>query len=107
MITERIREIATIKVLGFNSKETAQYVFRENLFLTGISALVGLLLGKALHAFVINEIKVDMIFFPIRIMPISYVLSFVLTFVFAIVVMLALYFKLKSISMTESLKSVE
>ncbi|MBP3815517.1 MAG: ABC transporter permease [Firmicutes bacterium] len=106
-ITERIREIATIKVLGFNSKETAQYVFRENLFLTGISALVGLLLGKALHAFVINEIKVDMIFFPIRVMPISYVLSFVLTFVFAIVVMLALYFKLKSISMTESLKSVE
>ncbi len=106
-ITERIREIATIKVLGFYPNETSAYVFRENVFLTGISALIGLLLGKLLHAFVINEIKVDMIFFPIRILPISYFLSFILTFVFAGIVMFALYFKLKGISMAESLKSVE
>ena len=106
-ITERIREIATIKVLGFYPKETSSYVFRENVFLTGISALIGLLLGKLLHAFVINEIKVDMIFFPVRLLPLSYVLSFVLTFVFAGIVMFALYFKLKNVSMAESLKSVE
>lgn len=106
-ITERIREIATIKVLGFYPNETSSYVFRENVVLTGISALLGLVLGKFLHAFVINEIKVDMIFFPIRIMPISYVYSFILTFVFAGIVMFALYFKLKKVDMAESLKSVE
>ena len=106
-ITERIREIATIKVLGFYPNETSAYVFRENVFLTAISGLVGLLLGKFLHAFVINEIKVDMIFFPIRLLPISYALSFLLTFVFAGIVMFALYFKLNKVSMAESLKSVE
>ncbi len=106
-ITERIREIATIKVLGFYPNETSAYVFRENVFLTGISALIGLVLGKFLHAFIINEIKVDMIFFPIRILPMSYIYSFVLTFVFAGIVMFALYFKLKRVSMAESLKSVE
>ena len=106
-ITERIREIATIKVLGFYSTETSAYVFRENLFLTGIGGLIGLFLGKLLHAFVINEIKVDMIFFPIRITTSSYIQSLVLTFVFAGIVMFALYFKLKKISMAESLKSVE
>lgn len=106
-ITERIREIATIKVLGFYPSETSSYVFRENFFLTGISALVGLILGKALHTFVMNEIQVDMISFDIRITPLSYVISFILTFVFAAVVNLAMYYKLDRISMTESLKSIE
>lgn len=106
-ITERIREIATIKVLGFYPSETSAYVFRENFFLTGISGLVGLLLGKALHAFVMNEIQVDLISFDVRISPLSYIISFVLTFVFAAAVNLAMYYKLDRISMTESLKSIE
>lgn len=106
-ITERIREIATIKVLGFYPKETSAYVFRENFFLTGISAVVGLLLGKWLHAFVMEQIKVDMLSFDVRISAVSYVLAVVLTFVFAAVVNLAMYYKLEKISMTESLKSIE
>ena len=69
--------------------------------------MVGLILGKALHTFVMNEIQVDMISFDIRITPLSYVISFILTFVFAAVVNLAMYYKLDRISMTESLKSIE
>lgn len=106
-ITERIREIATIKVLGFYPNETSAYVFRENFFLTGISALVGLLLGKWLHTFVMEQIKIDMLSFDIRIAPLSYGLAVILTFVFAAVVSLAMYYKLEKISMTESLKSIE
>lgn len=106
-ITERIREIATIKVLGFYPRETSSYVFRENFFLTGISALVGLGLGKLLHALVINMIRVDMIYFDVRILWPSYVYAVILTFVFAIIVMFAMYFKLRRVSMTESLKSIE
>lgn len=106
-ITERVREIATIKVLGFYPKETSAYVFRENFFLTGISAFVGLILGKALHAFVMSQIQVDMLSFDVRISTVSYVLAVVLTFVFAAAVNLAMYYKLEKISMTESLKSIE
>ena len=106
-ITERVREIATIKVLGFYPKETSAYVFRENFFLTGISAVVGLLLGKWLHTFVMEQIKIDMLSFDIRIAPLSYVLAIVLTFLFAAIVNLAMYYKLEKISMTESLKSIE
>lgn len=106
-ITERIREIATIKVLGFYSKETATYVFREIFFLTGISSLVGLLVGKLLHTFVMTQIRVDMIFFDTRIVPMSYVYSIALTFVFSAIVCFVMYFKLKRVNMTESLKSIE
>ena len=106
-ITERIREIATIKVLGFYAKETASYVFRENIILTTISALIGLPLGKALLAFVISYVKIDMLHFDVRISLLSYVLGFVLTFVFAFIVNLVMQIKLSRISMTESLKSVE
>ena len=106
-ITERIREIATIKVLGFYARETSAYVFRENFFLTGISAVVGLALGKILHAFVINMIRVDMIYFEPRLLWPSYIYSVALTFLFAVIVMFVMYFKLQRISMTESLKSIE
>ena len=106
-ITERIREIATIKVLGFYPGETSSYVFRENFFLTGISALVGIPLGTWLLRFVISEIRVDMIFFEARITGLDYLYSVLLTFVFAIVVSLVMYRKLAKISMTESLKSIE
>lgn len=106
-ITERIREIATIKVLGFYAKETADYVFRENLALTAIGAVVGLLLGKWLHWFVMYHINIDMISFKTLITPVSYLLSLLFTFVFALLVNGLMYFKLEKINMAESLKSIE
>ena len=106
-ITERIREIATIKVLGFYAKETADYVFRENLVLTGIGAVVGLGLGKWLHWFVMYNINIDMISFKTTIAPISYVCSLFFTFAFAMLVNGIMYFKLEKINMAESLKSIE
>lgn len=106
-ITERIREIATIKVLGFYAKETADYVFRENLMLTGLGAVVGLLLGKLLHWFIMYNINIDMISFRTYISPLSYGLSILLTFVFAMFVNGIMFFKLEKINMAESLKSIE
>ena len=106
-ITERIREIATIKVLGFYAGETAQYVFRENILLTFIAALVGLPLGKGLHTFVMAQVKVDSLSFDMYISPLSYLLGFLITFLFAFMVNLAMRRKLAKVSMTESLKSIE
>ena len=106
-ITERIREIATIKVLGFFPLETAGYVFRENIILTVLAALIGLPLGKLLHAFVMSQINVDMVAFDIRIAPFSYILSLVLTMVFTGIVGIFMSYKLKRSPMAESLKSIE
>ena len=106
-ITERIREIATIKVLGFYASETAQYVFRENMVLTMIGAILGLPLGKALHTFIMHRINIDMISFRNYIAPISYLYAIVLTFVFAMIVNGIMYFKIRDINMAESLKGVE
>jgi putative ABC transport system permease protein len=106
-ITERIREIATIKVLGFQKKETASYVFRENIILTGMGILVGLVLGKLLHRFVMNEIRIDLITFHTYVSPVSYLYSAVLTLLFTWIVNRVMGRKLEGISMTESLKSVD
>ena len=106
-ITERIREIATIKVLGFYPKETSAYVFRENLVLTAVSALVGLPLGSWLNQFVMGQVKIDLMYFDIHVLPISYVYAVVMTFIFAGIVNFVMYFRLQKISMTESLKSIE
>lgn len=106
-ITERIREIATIKVLGFYARETADYVFRENLMLTFMGALVGLGLGKWLHWFVMYNIRIDMISFKTIITPASYLLSLLFTFIFAMLVNGFMYFRLEKINMAESLKSIE
>lgn len=106
-ITERIREIATIKVLGFYARETADYVFRENLVLTAMGALVGLGLGKWLHWFVMYNIKIDLISFKTLITPASYLLSLLFTFLFSMLVNCFMYFKLEKINMAESLKSIE
>ncbi len=106
-ITERTREIATIKVLGFNGKETASYVFRENVLLTLMGAIAGLILGIWLHAFVISQIKVDLVTFNIRILPLSYIMAVVLTLAFAGIVNFFMYFKTGRINMAESLKSIE
>lgn len=106
-ITERVREIATIKVLGFYKKETATYVFRENILLTFVGALVGLALGKVFHYFIMECIQIDMISFDVRINAISYLYSVLLTMVFAVCVNKMMEGKLEKISMTESLKSVD
>ncbi|MBR5128667.1 MAG: FtsX-like permease family protein [Firmicutes bacterium] len=106
-ITERIREIATIKVLGFYPRETSSYVFRENIILTGISAIVGLPLGKLLHSFIMSELQVSLMNFDVHVAPLSYVYALVGTFVFSMIVNLVMKKKLDKISMIESLKSVE
>ena len=106
-INERIREIATIKVLGFNSGETGAYVFKENLSLTAIGSLTGLALGYLLLLFVMSQIKIDMVWFKALVMPKSYVLSIVLTMLAACAVDFIFYFKLEKINMAEALKSVE
>ena len=106
-IGERVREIATIKVLGFFNAESSAYVFREVNMLTAAGALLGLLFGRLLHSFVMEQIKPDGICFDSRISWISYILSIVITVVFALLVNLAMQYKLKKISMIESLKSVE
>jgi putative ABC transport system permease protein len=106
-ITERIREIATIKVLGFNSSESAAYVFKENLLLSAMGSFVGLFGGYALLTFVMSMIQVDMVWMPARLQPISYVWAIVLTMLSACIVDFILYFKLEKINMAEALKSVE
>lgn len=106
-VTERIREIATIKVLGFYQSETALYVFRENFVLTVLGALVGLGMGRWLHAFVMHEVKVDMVSFGVRVFGQSYVYSVLLTILFSLIVSFMMNRRLEEISMTESLKSVD
>jgi len=106
-ITERIREIATIKVLGFNAVETAAYVFKENLLLSAFGAVLGLGGGVLLLEFVMSKIQVDMVWMSARLLPISYVLALVVTMLSACFVDFLLYFKLEKVNMAEALKSVE
>ena len=106
-INERIREIATIKVLGFNASETAAYVFKENLALTVVGALLGLVFGKLLLIFVMSQIKIDMVWFTVLTEPVSYLWSIGLTLLSALVVNFVFYFRLDKINMAEALKSVE
>lgn len=106
-ITERVREIATIKVLGFRQLEVSQYVFRENLFLTAVAAVVGMPVGRWLLNYVIDNIVVKIVYFEPRLNRIDYVIAVILTFVFAFIVNLVMLRRLNEVSMTESLKSVE
>ena len=106
-ITERLREIATIKVLGFTSAESAAYVFKENLILSVMGAGLGLLGGKFLLDFVMSQIKIDMVWFQARLLPMSLVWSVVITLLMAVLVDFVLYFKLERINMAEALKPVE
>ena len=106
-INERIREIATIKVLGFNAKETAAYIFKENLSLSAVGALIGLPLGRLLLVFIMSQITIDMVWFKEIVMPMSYVWSLVVTMLSACIVDFLFYFKLDKINMAEALKSVE
>lgn len=106
-ITERVREIATIKVLGFYPKETASYVFRENMVLTAIGCGLGLILGKWFHRFVMGEIQIDMVSFNVQINAVSYLFSVLLTMGFAWIVNRMMTGKLERINMAESLKSID
>ena len=106
-ISERLREIATIKVLGFYRRETGSYVFRENLVLTGIGAGVGLIMGYYLHRFVMYAIDIDMIAFDVHIAPRSVLLRIVLTFIFAGLVEWVMKQKLDSLNLADSMTSVE
>ena len=106
-ITERIREIATIKVLGFYPGESASYVFRENLVLTAMGALIGLPAGVWFLRYVMSMVKIDAMYFPARVLPPSYAWALVFTFLFAAIVNTVMYFKLERIHMAEALKSVE
>jgi len=106
-ITERIREIATLKVLGFYPLETAAYVFRENFLLTLLSLIPGLLLGLLLHRFVIGAVQVDLLWFEPRIAPISFLYAIGLTLIFTLVVNLVMFYRIQKIDMTSSLKTME
>lgn len=106
-ITERVREIATIKVLGFYPRETGAYVFRENFVLTVMGIIVGLPLGVLLHRFVMNQIQVDMVAFKVAIIPSSYFMSVILVILFLKVVDIVMRRKIDRIDMAESLKSIE
>ncbi|MBR3025083.1 MAG: ABC transporter permease, partial [Oscillospiraceae bacterium] len=106
-ITERVREIATIKVLGFFHRETSSYVMRENLALTAMGTAVGAVAGIFLHRFVMDQIKVDLVDFSAIILRESFLYSIALTFLFNFIVSLFMEIKLVRINMAESLKSVE
>jgi putative ABC transport system permease protein len=106
-LSERVREIATIKVLGFHARETGAYVFRENIILSLMGILCGLPLGVALHAFVMSQIQVDMVAFQTVIKPTSYLLAVIIVILFAVITDQIMRRKIARIDMAESLKSIE
>lgn len=106
-ITERQRELATLKVLGFYNGEVAMYVYRENIVLTIFGAVFGIVLGKILHGFIIVTVEIESVMFGRNIDLSSFIYGFLLTILFSLLVNGAMYFKLKKINMVESLKSVE
>ncbi len=106
-ITERRKELATIKVLGFYDREVSSYIFRETIILTILGCIFGLILGVFMHRLVINTIEVDMVMFGRTIASSSYLFSSLLTIMFSVIVELIMKPKMKTIDMVESLKSVD
>ena len=106
-ISERYREIATIKVLGFNDFKVSQYIYRENIMLTLMGSLLGLILGKALFLFIIVTAEMEDLMFGRELYASSNIIAVALTFIFAMLVNIIMHFKLQKIEMVESLKSVE
>ena len=102
-----MREIATLRVLGYHKNECCKYIFRENNILTLVGAIVGIPLGIALHAYCMDKVKVDMIRFEVQISWLSFILAVVVTLLFALLVNLFMRRKITSIEMATSLKSVE
>lgn len=106
-ISERRRELATLKLLGFYDKELNAYVYRENVVLTLIGTVLGIFLGIVLHRFVMVTVETDVYMFGRELQPLSIAIGAVLTIIFALATNLIMYFRLKKIDMIESLKSVE
>ena len=106
-ILERMRELATIKVLGFHDTQTAMYLYRENMVVTGMGIGLGLIAGVFLNSFILTTVEIDMLKFPHVIFPVSFVLASGLSVLFALVVNVLTYRKLVAIDMVMSLKSVE
>jgi len=106
-ISERIREIATIKVLGFYDNEVSAYIYRENILLTVVGTFLGIGIGKILHRFIMVTLEVDNLMFGRIISLKSYILSIVITLLLGVIVNFAMYFKLKKVKMVESLKSID
>lgn len=106
-ISERVREIATIKVLGFYDNEVSIYIYRENIILTLIGTLAGLVMGIFLHRYIMTTVEMDNIMFGLDLEPMSYLYSVILTIVFSVFVNAFMYYKLRNIPMVESLKSVD
>lgn len=106
-IAERVREIATFKVLGFYNKETSSFIYKENLILTVLGILVGLVLGVFLTGFIIRTVEVDNVMFGRDIYFTTYLYASGLTLVFSLLVNAVMSFKIKAVDMVKSLKSVE
>lgn len=106
-ITERVREIATIKVLGFYDIETSAYIYRENIITAILGILIGAFVGIILHRFVVITAEVDIVLFDRRLVWWAFLLGAAFTAVFTVIVNFVLHFKLKKIDMVESMKSVE
>lgn len=106
-ITERIRELATIKVLGFYDHEVAMYIYRENIILTILGIALGQVLGKYLCTYLIRTIELDFVMFGRQAKESDYLMSVLLSVIFALIVNFLMYFRMKKIDMVQSLKSVE
>jgi len=106
-ISERTREIATLKVLGFTDKEVYMYVYRENFILTGIGGALGLVGGVFLHRIIMDAIEQDDIMFGYHLETLSFFIVFLMTVIFSVIVSLSMNKRLDDIDMVESLKSIE
>ncbi|EIW13045.1 ABC transporter, permease protein [Lactiplantibacillus pentosus KCA1] len=106
-VSERIRELSTIKVLGFYDGEVTMYIFRENLILTVLGMLVGCFLGNWLHAYILQTAETNALMFSPTIHPLSYIYSALLTMAFSLLVMAMMHWKLKRVNMLDALKSVD
>lgn len=106
-VSERIRELSTIKVLGFFDNEVTLYIFRENIILTLLGILTGSFMGKILYNFIVNTAETDTIFMLRDVYMSSYIVSGCITLLFAFLVMIMMHIKLKNVNMIDALKSVD
>ena len=106
-ITERQRELATIKLLGFYDKEVSAYVYRENIVLTVFGILMGCFMGHWLHIYLVRSTEIDLMMFGRQTAPSAYVYAAILTMLFSVLVNVLAHFKMKKIDLVESLKSAE
>ena len=106
-ISERMREIATLKVLGFRRREVQNYIYHENNIMVALGALIGLPAGKLLSGYIMREVELTNVMFGRGVEPMTYVYAFTLTLLFGMAVNLVMRKKLNTVKMVESLKSVE